>query len=89
MTCIMCDAIGSERHCTLHGGHMTATEVNLRDLYQISNGRWIEAPTTLADCEGAMIGPTLDKMVEWAKRITSDTQDLALSDAIDRMTKRK
>lgn len=40
--CPMCNAIPGEMECTLHGGHMTATEVRLRGKYEILHNRWVE-----------------------------------------------
>lgn len=90
MTCIMCDAIPHGLKCTLHGGHMTATEVNLRDLMEIKDGRWVDRPST--PHPAIFDEAALDKLAEWAKRITHDAEALEahpVSDAIDRMTKRK
>jgi hypothetical protein len=42
--CLMCAQLPNALKCTLHGGHMTATEVQLRWRYQVSNGAWIETP---------------------------------------------
>ena len=42
--CLMCAALPYDLKCTLHGGHMTATEVRIRDKLEISKGKWIERP---------------------------------------------
>ena len=40
--CLMCAAIPGDLTCTLHGGSMTATEVNLRHKYTVEGDRWVE-----------------------------------------------
>lgn len=57
--CIMCQQLPHNLTCTLHGGHMTATEVQLRWRYQVSNGAWIEVPRQAPMPSG------LEPMVDW------------------------
>ena len=40
-TCIMCAEMRDGLLCTLHGGRMTATEVELRHSMQVVDGHWV------------------------------------------------
>ena len=65
MTCIMCDAIPHGLKCTLHGGHMTATEVRFRRALALVEGRWTP--------KDEMSDLRIDKMMELVK---SDNENL-------------
>ena len=41
MNCPICDAIPGFLVCTLHGGHMTATEVEMRHIYGVEGDKWV------------------------------------------------
>lgn len=43
--CPMCAANQHALKCTLHGGHMTATEVRMRDKYAVVDDRWVQRTT--------------------------------------------
>lgn len=75
ISCLMCAALRqSGQSCTLHGGLMTATEVNLRDLYVVVNGRWVDRPSDPGPLTDPLNPEALDKMIDWAKRITTDAE---------------
>ena len=56
--CPICSASPRDLKCTLHGGHMTATEVELRHKYTVSGDQWVE--WALAD----PAAPICDAMIE-------------------------
>ena len=64
--CLMCEAIPFGLTCTLHGGHMTATEVELRRTHKVSEDQWVKRHEPL---EGSWIlEPLIDKAHEIIKK---------------------
>jgi hypothetical protein len=63
--CLVCAASPAELACTLHGGHMTATEVEMRHTHMIEGDRWVKrrsAPDPFAPTFQALIDRVFEVM---------------------------